>query len=89
MVQTSLPSTARHGAPGLRPPAVPMKRMDRTEFMAKLAPFDEERMRKALWNLYWRGPARTWAAIVACRVRNDHAGGLHFSAWSPMPRRPS
>lgn len=32
-----------------------MKRMDRGEFFAKLDTFDEERLRKALWNLYWRG----------------------------------
>jgi hypothetical protein len=34
-----------------------MKRMDRQEFFGKLAPLDEERLRKALWNLYWRGSA--------------------------------
>src|SRR5262249_12546141 len=37
--------------------ALPMKRMDREEFFGKLAPLDEERLRKALWNLYWRGSA--------------------------------
>ena len=34
-----------------------MNRMDRKEFFGKLAPLDEERLRKALWNLYWRGSA--------------------------------
>ena len=33
------------------------KRMDREEFFAKLAPLDEDRLRKALWNLYRRGSA--------------------------------
>jgi hypothetical protein len=33
------------------------KRMNREEFFAKLAPLDEDRLRKALWNLYWRGSA--------------------------------
>lgn len=37
--------------------ASPMKRMDRKEFFGKLASLDEERLRKALWNLYWRGSA--------------------------------
>ena len=27
------------------------------EFFAKLAPFDEDGLQKALWNLYWRGSA--------------------------------
>jgi hypothetical protein len=31
------------------------KRMNREEFFAKLAPLDEAGLRKALWNLYWRG----------------------------------
>jgi hypothetical protein len=34
-----------------------MKRMDRNEFFGKLASLDEERLRKALWSLYWRGSA--------------------------------
>jgi hypothetical protein len=32
--------------------------MDRDEFFAKLADLDEDRIKKALWNLYWRGPAQ-------------------------------
>ena len=35
------------------------KRMNRQEFFAKLAPLDEDRLRKVLWNLYWRGSAAT------------------------------
>jgi hypothetical protein len=31
--------------------------MNRDEFFAKLADLDEDRLRKALWNLYWRGSA--------------------------------
>lgn len=31
--------------------------MNREEFFAKLAPFDEDGLRKVLWNLYWRGSA--------------------------------
>ena len=32
--------------------------MNRDEFFAKLAALDEDRIKKALWNLYWRGPAQ-------------------------------
>ncbi len=32
--------------------------MNRDEFFAKLAGLDEDRIKKALWNLYWRGPAQ-------------------------------
>src|SRR5262245_9170326 len=46
--------SAASSATGL-PSALPMNRMDRNEFFGKLAPLDEERLRKALWNLYWRG----------------------------------
>lgn len=31
--------------------------MNREEFYARLAALDEERLKKALWNLYWRGAA--------------------------------
>src|SRR5215469_5949552 len=32
--------------------------MNRDEFFTKLAGLDEDRIKKALWNLYWRGPAQ-------------------------------
>jgi hypothetical protein len=35
--------------------AMPAHRMNRDEFYRKLAPLDEERLKKALWTLYWRG----------------------------------
>lgn len=34
-----------------------MKRMSRDEFFGKLAALDDDGVRKALWNLYWRGSA--------------------------------
>ena len=37
---------------------MPAQRMNREEFFAKLAPLDEAGLRKALWNLYWRGSAQ-------------------------------
>lgn len=42
-----------------------MKRMDREEFFGKLAPLGEERLRKTLWNLYWRGSAAMRERIEA------------------------
>jgi hypothetical protein len=42
-----------------------MKRMNREEFFGKLAALDEERLKKALWNLYWRGNATTRERIEA------------------------
>lgn len=36
---------------------MPITRMDREQFFAKLAILDEERLKKSLWNLYWRGSA--------------------------------
>ncbi|MEV6740102.1 hypothetical protein AB0N14_25410 [Streptomyces sp. NPDC051104] len=42
-----------------------MNRMNREEFFAKLAGLDEERLRKALWNLYWRGAAPVRERIEA------------------------
>jgi hypothetical protein len=32
--------------------------MNRDEFFAQLADLDEDRIKRALWNLYWRGPAQ-------------------------------
>ncbi|WP_206305272.1 hypothetical protein [Actinacidiphila soli] len=42
-----------------------MNRMNREEFFAKLAGLDEERLRKVLWNLYWRGAAPVRERIEA------------------------
>jgi hypothetical protein len=39
--------------------------MNRDQFFAKLAPLDEQRLRKALWTLYWRGSAATRERIEA------------------------
>jgi hypothetical protein len=36
---------------------MPQNRMNREEFYARLSALDEERLKKALWNLYWRGAA--------------------------------
>jgi hypothetical protein len=43
-----------------------LKRMDRDQFFARLAPLDDEHLRKLLWNLYWRG-----SAPLRARIEND------------------
>jgi hypothetical protein len=53
-----------------------MDRMDREQFFARLAPLDEERLKKALWNLYWRG-----TATVRQRIEAELEPG------GPRPRR--
>jgi hypothetical protein len=44
---------------------MPNQRMNREQFFAKLASLDEQRLKKALWNLYWRGAAATRERIEA------------------------
>lgn len=42
-----------------------MNRMNREQFFAKVAQLDEERLRKVLWTLYWRGTAKMRERIEA------------------------
>jgi hypothetical protein len=42
-----------------------MNRMNREQFFAKVGQLDEDRLRKALWNLYWRGTAKMRERIEA------------------------
>jgi hypothetical protein len=44
---------------------MPTNRMDREQFFAKVADLDEERAKKVLWNLYWRGSATVRQRIEA------------------------
>jgi hypothetical protein len=44
---------------------MPVNRMNREEFFSKLTGIDEERLKKALWNLYWRGNATLRERIEA------------------------
>ena len=69
----------RATAPPLRWRALPSgpmspKRMNREEFFAKLSPLDAEQLRKALWNLYWRGsaPLRERRQVPGSRLRTRH-----------------
>src|SRR5258708_25127368 len=42
-----------------------MNRMDRRQFYEELAPLGSEALKKALWNLYWRGSAAMRERIEA------------------------
>jgi hypothetical protein len=44
---------------------MPAKRMNREQFYDMLATLDEQRLQKALWNLYWRGSAAMRERIEA------------------------
>src|SRR5262249_45905989 len=65
--------SAHGGAPGLPSPAMPLKRMDRQEFFGKMSTLDDAGLRKALWNLYWRGTATMRERIEA--ELNPHSQG--------------
>ena len=44
---------------------MPQNRLNREEFYSRLAVLDEERLKKALWNLYWRGASPVRERIEA------------------------
>jgi hypothetical protein len=44
---------------------MPSKRMNRDEFLAKLAPLDRHQLDRVMWNLYWRGPSQFRERIEA------------------------
>jgi hypothetical protein len=60
-----------------------MERLDRAQFFAKLAPLDEERLRKTLWNLYWRG-----TAAVRQRIEAELEPGQTPRRGKPVPVDP-
>jgi hypothetical protein len=44
---------------------MPAERMSKQQFQAKVRDLDEDRLRKVLWTLYWRGPAPVRQRIEA------------------------
>jgi hypothetical protein len=64
---------------------MPADRMNREEFFAKLAPLDEDRLRKVLWNLYWRGPAAVRERIEGELDPVEHARRKQAAAAPPNP----
>lgn len=57
--------------------------MNREEFFAKLAPLDEDRLRKVLWNLYWRGSATVRERIEGELDPVEHARRKQDAAAPP------
>ncbi|MGH3422893.1 MAG: hypothetical protein ACRDOD_25240, partial [Streptosporangiaceae bacterium] len=62
---------------------MPANRMNREEFFAKLAPLDEDRLRKVLWNLYWRGSATVRERIEGELDPVEHARRKQDAAAPP------
>ena len=65
--------------------AVPLNRMNRDEFFAKLAGLDEDRIKKALWNLYWRSPAQLRTRIESELDPAQDAARKRAAAGPPDP----
>src|SRR5262245_20075307 len=55
----------RLGPARLRSSGMQTKRLSREQFFGKLATLDDDHLRKALWNLYWRGSAMMRERIEA------------------------
>jgi hypothetical protein len=66
---------------------MPTGRMNREEFFGQLATLDEQRLRKALWNLYWRGSAATRERIEAELDSDRHGRVKRPSKQLPDPHQ--
>src|SRR5260370_18251069 len=62
---------------------MPVNRMNREEFYAKVSPLDAEQLRKALWTLYWRGTAQVRERIED--ELNPPAGPMRKAQDLPDP----
>jgi len=61
--------------------------MNREQFFGQLATFDEQRLKKALWNLYWRGAAATRERIEAEIDPDQHDRGKRRSKEPADPQQ--
>jgi hypothetical protein len=59
--------------------------MNRDEFFAKLAGLDEDQIKKALWNLYWRGPVQLRERIESELDPAQDAARKRAAAEPPDP----
>jgi hypothetical protein len=64
-----------------------MNRMNREQFFAQLAPLDEQQLKKALWNVYWRGAAAVRERIEAELESGQSAHRDRIPAVSVDPAR--
>jgi len=62
---------------------MPMRRMNREQFFGRLATFDEQRLKKALWNLYWRGSVAMRERIEA-ELDSNQPGRRQRAAKEPV-----
>jgi hypothetical protein len=65
---------------------MPTGRMNREQFFGRLATLDEQRLKKALWNLYWRGSAATRERIEAEIDPDQHNRGKRPSKEPVEPQ---
>ena len=63
-----------------------MHRMNREQFFSAMAGLDEDQLRKALWNLYWRGSAAIRERIEAELAPGDARSRSREVARSVDPR---
>jgi hypothetical protein len=76
-----------HAGVGLGFSAMPIRRMNREEFFGQLAKLDEQRLKKALWNLYWRGSAAMRERIEAEIDPDQHGHSRHPSKEPADPEQ--
>src|SRR6266568_5557462 len=67
--------------------AMTIRRMNREQFFGQLATLDEQRLKKALWNLYWRGSAATRERIEAEIDPDQHDRGKRPSKEPADPQQ--
>lgn len=66
---------------------MPIGRMSREQFFSQLATLDEQRLKKALWNLYWRGSAATRERIQAEIDPDQHDRGKRLAKDPAAPHQ--
>src|SRR5260221_3162031 len=64
---------------------MPPKRMNRDEFFGKVDGLSEDQIKKALWNLYWRGSAQMRERIERELAPVEDEAGKRSAAMPPDP----
>ncbi|OIN82361.1 hypothetical protein BMG05_02770 [Mycobacterium malmoense] len=62
--------------------------MDREQFFRAVSGLDDDRLRKVLWNLYWRGTANVRERIEVELAGDGHARPKRSAKATPDRRRP-
>jgi hypothetical protein len=66
---------------------MPIGRMNREQFFGQQATLDEQRLKKALWNLYWRGSAATRERIEVEIDPDQQARGTRLASNPADPQQ--